>query len=767
LTQLRRIFLASFTAVISWLLLKLILVPEDTLIVHLGSDKVLTGYIEYSTTLPWARSAQQVLSPEQITLEDGQPREVTLVLEPLGQSHPQGLGSEIWIYEIASELERVGPERFDSLHLPASWKYDEKRRAIVFLGGEHTPLSLRLKAIGKVSLRLLRHPWSGQARVTVDGMSRVVDLYSSEFRRVQEVFLLQLPLEVTQRIETVLPRTTQQARLVFTGGPRLVRLERVEWHSRSVWAWDPKRDTFEVGPGVQILEKSEEGWLIQIEQSDGWIAFHDLQTKPFFLPGSWGVIVILLLGFVWWTVWETYRPRTRVGAFLRGQAYWAKYALPCLTIWLVYWLAFFPALMNVDSLAQWHQILGIWPMNDDHPAFHTLMMWLLTRLWFSPAVIALAQMVAMSGLIGWGLAGFARLGVPRVILWSVCGLFALSPVMGTMTITLLKDIPYGMSVLWLTLLILKIIVSHGEWLKSSRWNIVLLGVALVCVALFRHNGVLVSLGTIVIIGGVYRPYWKQILIAFFIAASIYGVVRGPLYNVVGVRRVTDYLLYQVPVHQVAAVVAAGTPLTSEERSILDKLFPIDKWGKAYVCSSIHSIYYAHDFNYPLIDSDSEYKAAFRRVWLSLLLRNPLAVIRHQLCAGALVWLVPPLTYLYTVEREIPQNELGLSTQSQWPAMRRLITKLLDWSERPEVIWLLWRPALYLYIILLLTAAVAYRMQEPRWLIFAVPAMLQSVSLLLVNVGQDFRYQFSIYLISLISLCLLWWIIPKHKEAQEK
>jgi hypothetical protein len=755
--------------VISWLLLKLILVPEDPLIVHLGSDKVLTGHIEYSTTLPWARSAQQVLSPEQITLEDGQPREVTLVLEPLGQSHPQGLGSEIWIYEIASELERIGPERFDSLHLPASWKYDEKRRAIVFLGGEHTPLSLRLKAIGKVSLRLLRHPWSGQVRITVDGMSRVVDLYAwrAVARRVQEVFLLQLPLEVTQRIETVLPRTTQQARLVFTGGPRLVRLERAEWHSRLVWAWDPERDTLEVGPGVQILEKSEEGWLVQIEQSDGWIAFHDLQTKPFFLPGSWGVIVILLLGFVWWTVGETYRPRTRVGAFLRGQAYWAKYALPCLTIWLVYWLAFFPALMNVDSLAQWHQILGIWPMNDDHPAFHTLMMWLLTRLWFSPAVIALAQMVAMSGLIGWGLAGFARLGVPRVILWSVCGLFALSPVMGTMTITLLKDIPYGMSVLWLTLLILRIIVSHGEWLKSSRWNIVLLGVALVCVVLFRHNGVLVSLGTIVIIGGVYRPYWKQILIAFFIAASIYGVVRGPLYNVVGVRRVTDYLLYQVPVHQVAAVVAAGTPLTSEERSILDKLFPIDKWGKAYVCSSIHSIYYAHDFNYPLIDSDSEYKAAFRRVWLSLLLRNPLAVIRHQLCAGALVWLVPPLTYLYTVEREIPQNELGLSTQSQWPAMRRLITKLLDWSERPEVIWLLWRPALYLYIILLLTAVVAYRMQEPRWLIFAVPAMLQSVSLLLVNVGQDFRYQFSIYLISLISLCLLWWIIPKHKEAQEK
>jgi hypothetical protein len=399
--------------------------------------------------------------------------------------------------------------------------------------------------------------------------------------------------------------------------------------------------------------------------------------------------------------------------------------------------------------------------------FHTLMMWLLTRLWFSPAVIALAQMVAMSGLIGWGLAGFARLGVPHVILWSVCGLFALSPVMGTMTITLWKDIPYGMSVLWLTLLILRIIVSHGEWLKSSRWNVVLLGVALICVALFRHNGPLVSLGTLAILGIVYRHWRRQIFLVFLVAAALYGAVRGPLYSIAGVRGIQNFVLYAVPVHQVAAVIAAGTSLTSEEQAILDKLFPLDKWGSAYHCTSINPIIWdSHDFKGWLL-SDNDYTAAFRHVWLSLILRNPLAVIQHQLCAGALVWLVPPLTYLYTIEREIPQNELGLSTQSQWPAMRRLITKLLDWSERPEVIWLLWRPALYLYIILLLTAVVAYRMQEPRWLIFAVPAMLQSVSLLLVNVGQDFRYQFSIYLISLISLCLLWWIIPKHKEAQEK
>ncbi len=94
-----------------------------------------------------------------------------------------------------------------------------------------------------------------------------------------------------------------------------------------------------------------------------------------------------------------------------------------------------------------------------------------------------------------------------------------------------------------------------------------------------------------------------------------------------------------------------------------------------MCTSMHSIVYAHDFNRQLIDFDSEYVAAFRRVWLSLIFRNPLAILQHQLCAGALVWLVPPLTYLYTVEREIYQDDLGLSTQSQWPSYKRLTIEI--------------------------------------------------------------------------------------------
>jgi hypothetical protein len=759
--------LALLAAMISWFFLKLILVPDDPVIIQLGSDRPLTGSIHYDTLTPWARTQSQILSPDLVTAENGQPREVAVTIEPLGQANPKGRGSEVWIYEIASETERFDSEKWGSLPLPSSWQHNEKQRAVVFTRGERTPLTLNLRAKGKISLRLLRHPWSGQARITIDAISRIVDLYADESRSgpTQEHFLLPLPLEVPQRIETALPRTTGNFRLVLTDGPRIVRINRAEWQSRGSWVWNPKHGTAEVGSGVQILERDEDGWLLQMEQAEGWIAFKHLQVQPFFLPGSWGLIVILILVFIWWAAWETYRPSTRVGALLRQQMYWVKYALPCLVVWLVYWLAFFPGLMSPDSIHQWKQLLQF-QFDDWHPASHTLVIWLITRIWLSPAAMALAQILALSGLIGWGLAKFARLGVPSAVLWVICMLFALSPVNGMMINALWKDIPYAISVLWLTLLMLKIIVSRGQWL-AERWvNILVLAIALVFVAFFRHQGILVALGVVAILGVIYRSHWKQVLLAFILAAGFLGIVRGPLYELLNVKRLSSMQrvlhVNAIPLHQVAAAIAAGTPLTAEERLMLDKILPMEKWRALYRCDLVNPLIY----NNPDINEEAlwQHRGEFRDIWISLVLRNPGAVLKHQLCVGSLVWGVPPI-YIHTVPRNIDPNDLGLSTQSQWPAMNRFLTGLVNWTEKRNAIQgLVWLSALYLYVTLLLTILVAFRTKNPNWLMFACPALVQSACLFLINVAQDFRYQYSVYLIGLISLCLLFFIIKPPQEV---
>ena len=52
----------------------------------------------------------------------------------------------------------------------------------------------------------------------------------------------------------------------------------------------------------------------------------------------------------------------------------------CIAVWAVYLLAFWPALMTDDSIDQWFQVLT-GQLTGHHPPFHTMLNWLVTRLW--------------------------------------------------------------------------------------------------------------------------------------------------------------------------------------------------------------------------------------------------------------------------------------------------------------------------------------------------------------------------------------------------
>ena len=64
------------------------------------------------------------------------------------------------------------------------------------------------------------------------------------------------------------------------------------------------------------------------------------------------------------------------------------YALPSLFVWLLYYIAFYPAGMTPDSLAQWDQA-HTGEFNDWHPIVFTWFIMLLTIIWDSPAIVSL------------------------------------------------------------------------------------------------------------------------------------------------------------------------------------------------------------------------------------------------------------------------------------------------------------------------------------------------------------------------------------------
>ncbi|MDW8234977.1 MAG: hypothetical protein RMJ54_19570, partial [Roseiflexaceae bacterium] len=157
------------------------------------------------------------------------------------------------------------------------------------------------------------------------------------------------------------------------------------------------------------------------------------------------------------------------------------------------------------------------------------------------------------------------------------------------------------------------------------------------------------------------------------------------------------------------------------------------WHRAYSCYHLSELLYDGLFNGVYFDA---HVSAFDGVWLRLAMSNPTTLIRHQACLTSLIWRVtqPVDGRFYTYPPTTPEyiqyfREVG-EKFARWRGLDPAITKsympasllpevraaLIPWLqtiERPEWIWLTWRPALYLYLSLFCVTAIAIRHRSWR------------------------------------------------------
>jgi hypothetical protein len=108
---------------------------------------------------------------------------------------------------------------------------------------------------------------------------------------------------------------------------------------------------------------------------------------PFLQKMLLGTFAGISIGFILFifSVWLNTGEKPTTLPQKRSRWQWIIYSIPMILVWTIYLFTFWPGLMSSDSFGQWHEIVtGVF--YDAHPAIHTLTMWLITRLWFSPAI---------------------------------------------------------------------------------------------------------------------------------------------------------------------------------------------------------------------------------------------------------------------------------------------------------------------------------------------------------------------------------------------
>jgi hypothetical protein len=438
------------------------------------------------------------------------------------------------------------------------------------------------------------------------------------------------------------------------------------------------------------------------------------------------------------------------GAVSQGKFYWLLYSLPMIIVWGIYLLTFFPGIMTPDSINQWGQVVS-GQFNNAHPVFHTLLIWLLTRVWFSPAIIGGVQIVFLSLVVAWGISILNWKGLPGWASWLLVIIFSLSPVNGNMVITLWKDLPYSISIFLFSLLILKVVFSKGVYLQS-RISWVLLGLTGFCIASFRHNGFPIPFISLLALFLVYRSKWRPLLLAGALFLGLWVFFQVPVFTLIGAEKKAGSF-EQILVHHIAAHAVAGENLTPEEQKLANVIVPTGEW-QYNCCSNVYTMAspgYSDTRN-------AENSLAIRKLFWTLAIEEPLVEINHQKCVSSVVWALPSKCGLYWLNPKsqtswIDDNPYHLQENSQLKSLLPFLSSLLMGMKSDPTSIVLISPSLYLFFLIFVLIFFSVKQHEKKIYLFGLPAIIQSFTILLISLSSDFRYQYSVYLVGVFSIGL--------------
>ncbi|MFC1433172.1 hypothetical protein ACEZDB_21240 [Streptacidiphilus sp. N1-3] len=449
----------------------------------------------------------------------------------------------------------------------------------------------------------------------------------------------------------------------------------------------------------------------------------------------------------------------------------------CWIVLLIWWAAFFPGLMSYDSVAYvWQVSTGNWMGN--HSILYDSFVWLSLQITGDLWLLTLGQTIVMAATLAYTSVALRDLGARGR--W--CALAALAvvslPSTGTLSIFIWKDAAFGIAALLAfaasARLLARRIKGRGQVRdRAFYWDMAVLGVGFLGISLFRNNSVLVILFAfpffVIALTGMRR--WITALTAG--ATAVFLLLQFVVYPAVGIVMPTKDQVYAFNYADIADAYGRHPwTFTASDLATMEKVAPLSFWrGPASNCYSVDATL-AKPFDHKAAAANND---ALMTVWYNVLKRTPQDITYAHICRADIAWSIwPGPTSLKAgtliTTTPIPKNLYGWANWNQQvkhspyrPIMksRPLSTTLhkagtfvYNISMTPQLQWLLWRGALWCYLLYGIAIAYAVRLRRrPAYALVGITVGLQ-LTVLAANPAQLARYMLPPFYIGIMSLALL-------------
>ena len=269
--------------------------------------------------------------------------------------------------------------------------------------------------------------------------------------------------------------------------------------------------------------------------------------------------------------------------------FWISAALS-LAILLCVFAAEYPGGVTYDASNQWRQAQS-GEFNNWHPVFHTLCVWLASRIVGGYSLVLLLQLVAFSFAMAYLVDTARSLGAPRWLLLLLQGLVVASSIVRNTLMTVGKDGAMAIGALCLLAQTIRVLQTRGAWLRRLPCALCY-GLLLAFTTMVRHNGVLLTLPLGLFALCCYPCERKRVLLSLGAFALCVALVQGPLYGALDIVYPKNTLEESVGIPMtILCNEKQKSPDKLDERTnaFLDGLASEEDWRTVYQLNVYNSI----------------------------------------------------------------------------------------------------------------------------------------------------------------------------------
>lgn len=297
---------------------------------------------------------------------------------------------------------------------------------------------------------------------------------------------------------------------------------------------------------------------------------------------------------------------------------WFVYAILYAIVALLYFLAYYPGALTVDSINQWSQAHSTYPWNNWHPIGHTFLIWLTSRIWNSPASFVLLQSVMYTYTFSYLAATLREKSEKNYVAVIFFVITAILPYYPLQSVIVLKDTLFTYAIVLFGIYLFRIVETKGKWL--NKWyNFLFFFFVVAGVLFWRNNGLpiiaIMSVLSVFIFN--IRVYWR-LHVSLFLALLCYFFVQGPVSQHFHVFQTSETESYGMLIQVDAGIIHDHGKMTQSQKEYFNSFMP-EQTVSNYTPGNIDAIKFGPGFNSQILSNSIE---QFKTDSMNLIKSNP-------------------------------------------------------------------------------------------------------------------------------------------------